>query len=140
MNYIEKLTELQKELGYSAGPISPIALLGLFGEAGEVLEETTLDRVGMGSSYLDEAVFRGVQIAKVLDSVKKEIRKGNITVKENEVIAPSPTAYHKELADVFYYLNILCLNDGITIEDLARLSFDKVNARKQENIQNGVKP
>jgi hypothetical protein len=38
-NYIEKLIILQNEVGYTKGKINNIALFGLFGEAGEVLNE-----------------------------------------------------------------------------------------------------
>lgn len=126
-NSIELLTALQKELGYSEGDLSAVALLGLVGEAGEVLNETTY---ASDSPYSEFIVNSAINSCEHLDELKKSIRSGLVKAElylpeDNEV------KYVKELADTLYYLNILAMNQGLTLFDLAQVSHDKVRAKMQ---------
>jgi hypothetical protein len=70
---LEELTNMQRSVGYQEGEINIIALLGLIGEAGEVLEEWlhqyhTADFKEYPILIMLE---KAVQLAKSIDGVKK---------------------------------------------------------------------
>jgi len=67
-NSIEKLTALQKEVGYEQGTINNIALLGLFGEAGEVLNECKVKKDGV---IIPLPLEDAVEVAEKVDRLKK---------------------------------------------------------------------
>ena len=123
---IEQLTKLQEELGYIKGEISTVAMLGLVGEAGEVLAETNVATVNEDSAY---AIGQAIKGCSFLEIQKKEIRKGAthtiLSLKKDQ-----EESFDKELADAFYYLNILATNRGLTIDDLAQMAHDKVRSKQ----------
>lgn len=122
---IERLTLLQKELGYSEGEVSAVALLGLLGEAGEVLAET---EYSSDSGYSEYIVKTAIQCTENVDELKKSIRKGLVNA-DMKIIEGSEHLFIKELADTVYYANILATNIGLTLQDLAQISHDKVRAK-----------
>ena len=127
---LERLTLLQEELGYKKGKVSPVALLGLIGEAGEVLAETAfVNFKQLDSSALTTLVKSTVENCKKLDDYKKEIRKMPDMQTQNQIFHHE-TDFKAELADVFYYVNILATNIGLTINDLATMAHDKVRAKQ----------
>lgn len=126
-NSIDKLTALQKELGYSEGDLSEVALLGLVGEAGEVLNETTYSS---DSGYSEYIVKSARQAAENVDELKKSIRSGLVKA-DIDIRDGHQDLFVKELADTLYYLNILAMNQGLTLFDLATVSHDKVRAKMQ---------
>ena len=88
-NSIEKLTAIQKEVGYETGEINNIALLGLFGEAGEVINECAFSMKG-GQSFNGEGdlLHDAVITSEKVDALKKRIRDKqkepmNITIKDD---------------------------------------------------------
>lgn len=127
---LQKLIELQKQLGYITGPISSVAMLGLIGEAGEVLAETDC------SLFVDDNLIRDIgdtlRVAVFMDNHKKAIRKTQRNLYIFEVPDHSSDNFDSELADTFYYLNILATNRGLTIEDLARMGREKVERKIAE--------
>ncbi|GAB4023329.1 hypothetical protein GCM10028808_73450 [Spirosoma migulaei] len=139
--FLEKLTELQSKIGYVAGHIHPVAFLGLLGEAGEVAAEAKFntseltpfdknDQTGYQARFLNEKLVQYSHLAEKVDSLKKIIRNEKnpylcIVVSDGEL-------FNKELADQFYYLKAVAANQGLTIEDLARISYEKVVARRGE--------
>ena len=143
-NYIEKLTEIQKEVGYEKGTINNIALLGLFGEAGEVINECAFASDDEDDSRVNLLFLnRAVSEANNIDSLKKQIRDKKqlpmlITIKDEE-------KFDKEIGDVLYYLNALALNRGKTLNDYAEISYKKVMHYKlqkdirHENVGHGAK-
>ncbi|QIP16787.1 hypothetical protein G8759_31180 [Spirosoma aureum] len=135
--YLAKLNDLQAQIGYNPGPINLIALLGLMGEAGEVLGETrpetdsTIqedDRNQVIALAVD--ITRAIDAAYTLDSRKKYFRNRvmaapvSIATKDED-----ETVFNKELADAFYYVLALARNRSLTINDLARMSYEKVQAK-----------
>jgi hypothetical protein len=134
-NALYDLTKLQNHYGYVKGPIDPVALLGLFGEAGEVLNEMFL--IDNGSEFIkaEDLKLVATSSAKVMDQYKKKLRKKEcpaITIN----ISDPPAAFDTELADCFYYLHALAINRGLTLEDLAQISLDKIKSfeAKQEAL------
>lgn len=128
LNPLEQLTKLQEELGYVKGNISPVALLGLVGEAGEVLNETSF--VNFKSfQYLNEDVEKTVSYCEKMDDYKKAIRKSTPTKTEN-LLFVHEVDFTAELADCFYYLNILATNLGLTINDLANMAHNKIRTKQ----------
>jgi len=121
------LTNLQEELGYVKGEISTVAMLGLVGEAGEVLAETDVSLFNSKAAIILDAV----NICTKVDDIKKLIRKREhfleLTISGNRM-----NAFKKELGDTFYYLNILATNVGLTIFDLAQMAHDKVRAKQAD--------
>lgn len=71
-NSIDKLTNLQKEFGYKQGEINPVALLGLFGEAGEVMNECK--HKSLINNDLLKICPDAVKSAELVDDFKKKIR------------------------------------------------------------------
>lgn len=140
--YLQKLTNLQNEVGYTAGAINLIALLGLAGEAGEVLQEyfqTTND--GFPDISILTTIDKFTMAAKSVDALKKQIRDSgdnNPAVLPEGAVTFNEELFDKEMADQLYYLNALAINRGKTLEDYAKISFDKVSAKFQQNIAHGV--
>lgn len=140
MEYVQKLTELQNSIGYVAGSVSPVAILGLFGEAGEVANECGFNPVrGLSEQEEDQAesitmgfvqdLLNFIDDAKELDNVKKKIRNGlseSISVGCND----HENAFNVELADLFYYLNAVAIGRGLSLDDLARISYEKVMRKR----------
>ncbi len=117
-SYVGKLTDWVKSIGYKQeeeGHVSKVALLGLIGEAGEVVAETNM--VGNG------LISRVVHLAELCDGEKKMVRKDNPAATVQIV---NPEKFAEELSDSLYYHVVLALNKGLTIEDLARISYNKV--------------
>jgi hypothetical protein len=128
---IQKLIDLQAELGYVKGDISTVAMLGLVGEAGEVLGEIHT----VSNTIMYNAI--GVHIKSTLDEIsdlesyKKLIRKEDKKfVPIFEVHPDKGEDFNKELADTFYYLQALATNRGLTIMDLAKMAHDKIRAKQ----------
>lgn len=132
MTYLDKLTELQNTIGYVEGSVHPVAMLGLMGECGEVANECEIvsqndlswrQRLNLGSNSVNFC-----DAAAAIDELKKEIRKvENIDVK----VVPNDE-FNTELSDLFYYLNAVAIGRGLTIEDLARMGYEKVIAKRGE--------
>lgn len=127
---ITRLTQLQKELGYEKGKVSPIALLGLVGEAGEVLNETVLMNFHSFKD-LNKDVLDAISIAKCMDEYKKQIRKQTVKSSENIVFIDEGN-FNAELADCFYYLNILAINRDLDLEDLANMAYNKIRLKQSQ--------
>lgn len=127
-NSIEKLTKLQMEFGYTQGEINPVALLGLFGEAGEVMNECK--HKSLINNDLLSICPNSVKEAVLVDDFKKKVRSkiipfGTIVIQDEE-------KFDKEMADVLYYLNVLALNRGKTLNDYAEISYQKVMSKKNK--------
>lgn len=133
---LAELTELQNEVGYNKGDINIIALLGLFGEAGEVLNETFLIDNTEDIIKAEDLKMLAVKTALGIDSLKKKIRDNQTKIKA-DILPAERDSFDKELADCFYYLNALAINRGLTLEDLAKLSIAKVKSKGQQNISHG---
>ena len=127
----ELLTEIQTKVGYTKGRINTIALLGLFGEAGEVLNECGAVDI-LPEHFMPEAI----KIAQSVDSLKKQIR--NKQVPAIEIIIKNEELFDNEMADVLYYLNALAINRGKTLADYAKISYDKVIRKSQMDITHGT--
>lgn len=132
MNSIEKLTKLQNAVGYKQGVVNPIAILGLFGEAGEVMNETLIVGDDLQTEYIKND---GVSAAKLVDAQKKKIRDGagvsvNVIIPETNL-----SAFDIEVADALYYLNAIAIGRGKTLADYAEISYQKVSKKTQINIE-----
>lgn len=131
MEYIQKLTELQNIIGYVSGDISPVAILGFMGEVGEVAAEmtfkTTEPRYEYGGKLCSDLIGLKLDLAQSssrLDTIKKMVRNDpslNISVQILD-----EAKFDMELADQFYYLNALAIERGLSLDDLARMSYEKV--------------
>lgn len=138
MEQVTKLTVLQSEIGYKPGEVDIIAILGLFGEAGEILEQwmrSVAPKDNLADTYLTnkitDAIMSAIAAAKEIDQIKKEIRDKKI---ENpfEKYEDLSAEFDKEHADVFYYLNALCINRKTTVNKLAHTVFEKVISKSVE--------
>lgn len=126
----EMLTALQKDFGYTTGKINPVALFGLFGEAGEVLNEVAL-------TDFKKLQDIAVAIGALVDQAKKDIRENNCLQPLVSIVEPGHH-FDAELADVLYYLNLLAFNRGYKLSHYAMLSVQKV---KEKNLKaQGLKP
>lgn len=135
MTNLEKLTELQNKIGYVAGEVHPVAMLGLIGEAGEVAQAATY-MTPKAKSLMQQDFFKFeamvghfVAVAGEIDHFKKQLR-GRTESEIHFAIKPDEEDFDPELADLFYYLNAVAIGRGLTIEDLARMSYEKVIARR----------
>lgn len=135
---IEKLTELQLKVGYKFGRPNAIALLGLFGEAGEVLNEVflTCEEEGFWNKYPDLLRRNSVSYARLVDELKKEIRDNKRPVLVNFESTYNADEFNRELADVLYYLNALAISQGKTLEDYAEMSYQKAIVALDKAIRN----
>lgn len=143
LNPISELTKLQNEVGYVKGDINVIALLGLFGEAGEVLNETFLIDNSGDEIKAEDLKMEACERAKKIDALKKLIRDNKTNIKadmvyhmEGDIIGKR---FNIELSDVFYYLNALAINRGLTLQQLAQLCLEKIKSKQlQKNISHGA--
>lgn len=127
---LERLTLLQEELGYTKGEISTVAMLGLVGEAGEVLAETYTDDESSNANFRAQIIHTLINCRKT-DDYKKAIRSGELKISLN-LDENHKSLFDEELADTFYYLNILATNRGLTINDLAQMAHDKIRAKQSQ--------
>jgi NTP pyrophosphatase (non-canonical NTP hydrolase) len=128
----DRLTELQKKVGYTEGEINPIAILGLVGEAGEVLSELT--SIVQEQNKIDVNIIgSAISIAGLVDDLKKKVRDEKKPV---QFLLPlmNENSFDEEMGDVLYYLNALAINRGQTLAYYAELSYKKVSAKVQINI------
>lgn len=136
---IEQLTAWQKEIGYKENEgISPVALLGIAGEAGEVLAECDIHIIsaekrsaGAKQVVIDAECIKIIQSARYLEHFKKSIRSGERTA-SSEVT----NNFLPELADLLYYINIAAFQAGSSLEQLAAMALAK---GKQRNTDKTIK-
>lgn len=134
---LQKLSKFQEEVGYVKGPVNTVALLGLFGEAGEVLGECKYesDQKEIKES-LPYAIITAIDVARNIDNLKKIVRDKihppvTIHIEANDKL-------NTELADVFYYIHALAKNRGLSLEDLAAMSLKKIGDKKlQKDVSHG---
>lgn len=126
-----ELTELQFKYGYRMGELSPLAILGLFGEAGEVLNEVVFkDEAGEANKVQCQAILAG----ETADALKKLIRDGLYPVPGIKIQSEDEgKKFDLELADVLYYLNLCALGRNKNLRYYAQLSCEKVKTK-------GLKP
>lgn len=128
---VEQLTILQEELGYKKGEISTVAMLGLVGEAGEVLSEIGFIDDCKNYALLPKYIETAKNICAILESYKKSIRREERgSIPKFTIEKDREQAFDSELADNLYYLTILATNRGLTIFDLAQMAHDKVRAKQ----------
>jgi hypothetical protein len=136
----KELTDLQLQYGYERGVLSPVALLGLFGEAGEVLDEVKfMDRTGdllTLNTRIESLRNIAVSIAIELDFTKKIIRKNSIA--KSIIISTEEldggNAFDIEVADLLYYINLVALGRGRDLSYYAELSCRKVIAKSLNSL------
>ncbi|MGF7213871.1 NTP pyrophosphatase (non-canonical NTP hydrolase) [Spirosoma lacussanchae] len=135
MNNLQKLTELQNKIGYVAGEVHPVAMLGLLGECGEVAGAANY-MTPKAKSLTQDGFFdftktcqQFVDVAADIDAFKKRLR-GSQPGEIHFAVKPDEYEFNGELADLFYYLNAVAIGRGLTIEDLAKISYDKVMAKR----------
>lgn len=137
---LQQLSKLQEEVGYTKGPVNIVALLGAFGEAGELLAETFLIDNSEDEIKAEDLKIIAVQAAEKIDALKKKVRdnKHPIAVELADGIIDNRENFDKELADQFYYVHALAKNRGLTLDDLAQMSINKINAKRlQKDISHG---
>lgn len=129
---IEQLTLLQQELGYKEGELSTVAMLGLVGEAGEVLSEAGDVQNSFYYAMLPDGISQAISFCKNLDDYKKVIRKDEYPahIPKFDLSNIDVAKFKTELGDVVYCLNILATNLGLTLFDLAQMSHDKVRSKQ----------
>lgn len=139
MNAIKKLTKEQNRVGYVRGNINTIAVLGLFGEAGEVLNETSVLR----QSNTSVTIQAGVYVSRLVDNLKKSIRDKKVNNVELFLSSRDEDKFDSEMADVLYYLNALAINRGKTLDEYAEMAYKKVKSlngtKKDVDISHGSK-
>ncbi|GAB3994694.1 hypothetical protein GCM10028807_32880 [Spirosoma daeguense] len=144
MEYLNKLTDLQKTIGYVPGEVHPVAMLGLMGECGEVANECNFipasdlrdvlrEQAQDDITAFSQDVDKFIEAALEIDGIKKELRQSD-GIRERRSIAVAcndkGNSFNLELADCFYYLNAIAIGRGLTIDELARISYEKVMQKR----------
>jgi phosphoribosyl-ATP pyrophosphohydrolase len=121
-SFLEKLTDLQIKQGFvpDSGVLSPIAILGYIGEAGEVAGEISTPK---GEYQIQAKLSQIMYAARRLDTLKKQIRDKKTT--PVEICIENPELLIAELADHLYYTNAICIELGLTLEQLAEMALNK---------------
>lgn len=136
-NAIQKLSQLQEELGYQSNcEISPVALLGIVGEAGEVLAETLL----LNSDLMPvdvELLSTAENVAVLVDNLKKKVRRHPEANYSVQIINDEHNDFDMEMADLLYYFNIIARNRGLSIDHYADLATKKVREKLSKKSKNG---
>lgn len=127
--FLEELDRLQDTFYKDKTHADIVGLLGLFGEAGEVLNEVFLIDNSDDQIKAEDLKILAVETAAKLDALKKEIRKPENVSKLRLKYRLTTDLYDMELADCFYYLNILRKNRGLSFNDLAEMSLKKIAAK-----------
>ncbi len=144
--YIQQLDDMHTMFGYEKlenNEVSLVAVLGIAGESGEVLEECipSADHSNLPvdpSLELDNYYRRMnydkdnmVVSAKVLDAMKKKSHSDPIFNRLS--FAVEPERFDLELSDLFYYVLLAAKNRGYTAEDLARISVKKLQEKLKKH-------
>jgi len=138
-NSFEKLTAIQTKVGYAPGQINIIALLGLFGEAGEVLNEVAL--LERNGQYGVHEKFKQlcVNMAEIMDDHKKHLRdKKNAVMTRVHLDPDRENNFDKEISNVLYYLNCLAINRGKDLNFYAELAVKICLEKSQKDISHGT--
>lgn len=128
VDWVGRLSLLQSNVGYQPGPINPIALLGLVGEAAEVVAETIFQAP---DRYPELVAQNVVNMGEIADRLKKDIRDKKLGY-DVEVYTDheDDAKLDMEMADQFYYFNALAINRGKPLWYYAMLSYWKVMKKK----------
>lgn len=129
MSYIKKLDAWLNLIGYTfvgVNQVSMVAVLGIAGEAGEVLEEAVSSQTSLGSIATDF-----IAAAEKADNAKKMVRE---VLPLNTFDLVNPNGFDRELADQFYYVMAAAKSRGLTLENLAEMSYDKVTERNKKQV------
>jgi len=79
---------------------------------------------------LDESFKSKLKENLDVDEFKKKVRSGAFPF--GTIVIESEEKFDKEMADVIYYLNVLALNRGKTLNDYAEISYQKVMSKKNK--------
>lgn len=72
------------------------------------------------------------ETGEVAEKIKKSFR-DNI-----DLTAPLEQAHlMKELGDVLWYIAALCSDLGISLDDVAKMNYEKLTSRKERNVLHG---
>lgn len=98
------------------------------GESGEVFNEVHLVDENF-KTFKNGNALQGAftNTAILVDNFKKQIRKGEMHVVKSVII--DEMNFDEELADTLYYLNILAMNRGYTLNHYAQMAIDKVQRK-----------
>jgi NTP pyrophosphatase (non-canonical NTP hydrolase) len=125
------LTELQQEVGYHPGELNLVALLGVLGEAGELLDELEISfvkKMTLVDNTFSDCVLAAKQTAKIIDQWKKDVRDQKyqpaIELKIDD------EKFDKELADMLYYLVALSVIRRKPLDYYFSLSIRKIEAKR----------
>lgn len=85
--------------------------------------------IGIDVSYLYPALGLGGEVGEVQEKIKKIFRnkEGIYTDKDREELA-------KELGDVLWYINEICCQFQIDLEEVAEINIKKLQSRKDRNV------
>jgi NTP pyrophosphatase (non-canonical NTP hydrolase) len=124
------LAELQQEVGYVPGELNLVALFGIFGEAGEVLDELSIS-FSKKRSVVDDmfihSIMEAKKVAMQMDMWKKDIRdKKYCPTIELHV---DEEKFDKELADLLYYCVALAVIRQKPLDYYFAMSVRKVTEK-----------
>lgn len=127
---IELLVSKQAIMGYNPGNLKSeyIAMLGLMGESGEVLEEWFKPQFPYKNVF-GPAVDDFIKKSRLLDDLKKKVRDGKTF--HIDPVLPEKEKLIAELADQFYYLLAASTMQGVTLNHLAELSLKKIEQKSK---------
>jgi NTP pyrophosphatase (non-canonical NTP hydrolase) len=121
--HLTEMSELQQKNGYKFGTVNALAILGIYGEASEVIDE--VDIVAEKTpAMVEQSMYTCVEYGKMMDKMKKDIRNGKMG--NTEVIIHNFDKFDEELADLLYYVNALALGRGKTLDEIAQISNNKI--------------
>lgn len=163
MNYIDKITQQQKFIGYSEGKINIIASLGLYGEIGEVIDEykkiirdnkinyTDFDIEVSDVIYYINAIgicrnknyfLEGISLQKEDTFLNVLFKLGSTVGKYFSEIELGANTNYEVIDDyilyIVRYINKLILLRNKSFDYFVELSYNKIINKKSKNISHGL--
>jgi NTP pyrophosphatase (non-canonical NTP hydrolase) len=132
-NPLLELVALQGEVGYKLGELNLVALLGIFGEVGEVLDEVAIaffKRRSLVDETFIHSILQAKEAAQQIDNWKKDIRDRKYA--PNIEVTIDEDKFDRELADLLYYAVALSVIRGKPLDYYFTLSVRKVQERKRQ--------
>jgi len=131
MDNFEQLKELQKKIGYEEGGLELVAVLGLFAEAGDLLEQWYIANRSSVPNDLSTMLHDAVATAKEVKEVNDNIRQQRIVLPE--ATNATTALVLRELANIFYYVSALAINESVRLDTLAERAVKMADQKVQQN-------
>jgi NTP pyrophosphatase (non-canonical NTP hydrolase) len=93
----------------------------------------------VGSNIVYPAMGLAGEAGELCDKIKKHWRNKDVRVQRLEALLTEEqvTEIAKELGDVLWYINAMCHELGLNLENVAQMNIEKLRDRRQRDVIKG---